>query len=208
MGIVAVGDSLVATDDSWAYWLSRAMGLSLRNLAVGGSRSGDVLGQLPGLAEEGYAVACLTVGTNDILFDWDAGRFADNVATIVRTAKESAEQVLTPTIALGLAGFPGTGAAFRRGVREANAILEGSGALVFAGSDLRGPRTMSPDRIHPTQTGQLILADRAAELLGVTPLPSTLAGSAGATDWQGYYRTGARQMPRRMVERALRRRIY
>jgi lysophospholipase L1-like esterase len=208
MGVVAIGDSLVATDESWAHWLSRVMGLPLRNLAVGGSQSKDVVGQLPRLGDEKYAVACLTVGTNDILFDWDAERFADNLATIVAAARASAELVVTPTISLALAGFPGSGAAFRRGARQANAILEGSGALVFSGSDLRGPRTMSPDRIHPTVTGQLILADRAAEALGVTPLPSTLAEDAGPTGWQDYYGIGVREASRRMVKRALGRRLF
>jgi lysophospholipase L1-like esterase len=177
VGVVAIGDSLVATDDSWAYWLSRAMGLPLRNLAVGGSQSKDVVGQLSGLGDEQYAVACLTVGTNDILFDWHAERFADNLATIVAAATASAGHVVVPTINLALAGFPGSRAAFRQEAQQANAILEQSGALVFSGSDLRGPRTMSPDRIHPTVTGQLILADRAAEALGVRPLPSALASA-------------------------------
>jgi lysophospholipase L1-like esterase len=208
MGVVAIGDSLVATDGSWAEWLSRAMGLPLRNLAVGGSQSRDVLGQLPRLREETYAVACLTVGTNDILFDWDAGRFADNVAMIVAAAKDSAAQLVTPTITLALAGFPGTGAEFRRRVRAANAILDASGALVFVGSDLRGPRLMSPDRIHPTGTGQLVLADRAAAALGVTPLPSTLAPSAPMTARKNYYRVGAQQASRRIIKRALGREFY
>lgn len=120
-------------------------------------------------------MACLSVGTNDILFDWGAERFADNVATIVATVEVYAEKVVAPTIALALAGFPGTGTGFRRRARQANAVFERSGALVFSGSDLRGPRTMSPDRIHPTPAGQLILADRAAKVLGVVPAPSTVA---------------------------------
>ena len=63
MGIVALGDSLVAVDQSWGYSLSRAMGLPLRMLAVGGSRSGDVLRQVASLGDERYDVACLSVGT-------------------------------------------------------------------------------------------------------------------------------------------------
>ena len=175
MGIVAMGDSIVAADDSWAYWLSRAMELPLRNVAAGGSLSDDVVGQLPRLAGRKYAVACLSVGTNDILFDWDAVRFSRNVATIVAAVEGSADKLVVPTISLGLAGFPGTGADFRQRAGQANSILERSGAVVFSGSDLQGPRTMSPDRIHPTVAGQLILADRAAKALGVAPLPSDLA---------------------------------
>jgi lysophospholipase L1-like esterase len=174
VSIVAIGDSIVAADESWAHWLSRSLERPLRNFAVGGSRSDDVVGQLSRLGREEYAVACLSVGTNDILFDWDAERFADNVATIVATVETDGARVVAPTIPLTLAGFPGTGTEFRRRAGQANAVLERSGALVFSGGDLHGPRTMSPERIHPTPAGQLVLADRAAEVLGVVPVPSTL----------------------------------
>src|SRR5688500_17748463 len=172
MGIIALGDSLLGTEQSWAYWVSRAMGVPLRTVAVGGSRSGDVLRQLAPITDEHYDVACLTVGTNDILFDWDLERYAANVAAIVAAAGECAERVITPTVSLGLAAFPGSGSEFRRRVQQANAVLDRSGALVFSGSDLRGPRLLMADRIHPTVAGQLVLADRAAALLGVAPAPS------------------------------------
>jgi hypothetical protein len=208
MGVVAVGDSLVNADRSWAYWLSRAMGEQLHRVSIDGSLSRDVLDQLPQLGAHQYVVACLTVGTNDILFDWDADAFADNVSTIVAAAAETAERVVTPTISLGLAAFPGSGSEFRRRVRQANVILGESGALVFSGSDVRGPRLMSADRIHPTVAGQLVLADRAAELLGVTPVPSSGDHDTGAAGWSAYYRVAAGQVPRRIVKRALGRPTY
>jgi hypothetical protein len=208
MGVVAVGDSLVNADESWAYWLSRAMGQPLHRVSVDGSLSRDVLDQLPQLRGHQYAVACLTVGTNDILFGWDADAFADNVATIVAAAAETAERVVTPTISLGLAAFPGSGSEFRRRVRQANAVLTESAALVFSGSDLRGPRLMSADRIHPTAVGQLVLADRAAELLGVTPVPSSGDHDTRASGWSSYYRVAAGQVPRRIIKRALGRPMY
>jgi hypothetical protein len=208
MGVVALGDSLVDADQSWAYWLSRAMGLPLRRVSAGGSLSRDVLRQLPELRGGRYDVACLTVGTNDILLDWDRDAFADNLATIVGAAKASADRVVAPTISLGLASFPGTGAEFRRRVVQANSVIHDSGVLVVSGSDLRGPRTMSADRIHPTATGQLVLADRAAELFGVSPLPSSLDEGARRLAWRDYYAVGARQVPRRVLKRALGRPLY
>jgi len=208
MGIVAVGDSLVNAELSWAHWLSRAMHQQLDRVSVDGSRSAGVREQVRLLRGRRYTVACLTVGTNDILFDWDAGAFADNLAAIVGTAGECAERVVAPTISLGLASFPGSGAVFRRRVQEANAVLGKSGALIFAGDDLRGPRLMGPDRIHPTLVGQLVLADRAAVLLGVAPVPSSLAARDRAPGWSSYYQVTASQVPRRIVKRALGRPMY
>lgn len=208
MGIVAVGDSLVNADLSWAHWLGRAMEGPLDRVSVDGARSAGVREQVRLLSGRQYAVACLTVGTNDILFDWHVETFADNVAAVVGAVGESAERVVVPTISLALASFPGSGAAFRRRARQANEVLSESGALVVVGDDLRGPRLMGPDRIHPTLVGQLVLADRAAELLGVAPSPSSLAARDRAPGWSSYYRVTAGQVPRRMVKRALGRPMY
>ena len=102
----------------------------------------------------------------------------------------------------------GAGPEFRRQAREANSIIEKSGALVFSGSDLQGPRTMMPDRIHPTVVGQLVLADRAAQILGVTPRPSSLDEETRDLAWRAYYRTAARLTPRRLAKRVLGRRPF
>lgn len=208
MGIVALGDSMLVDDQSWGYWLNRAMGLPLRTVAVGGARSDDVVQQLPSLGDERYDVACLSVGTNDILFDWDVERFTDNLAAIVSAAGESAERVVTSTISLGLASFPGSASEFGRRVRQANSVLSESGALVISGSDLRGPRLMGADRVHPTAAGQLVLADRAAQLLDVHPPPSSLTDRTRVRGRWMYYRVTAGQVPRRIVKRALGRPMY
>ena len=206
--LLAVGDSIVHAEDSWAAWLASAMDLPLRRVSANGARSADVLEQLPSLAGERYAVACLSVGTNDVLFDWDADAFAERLELIVSAAAESAERVVAPTITHALAGFPGGGSGFRRRVEEANAALAACGALVIAGDDLRGPRLLQPDRIHPTVEGQLLLADRAAAALGVTTAPSSLADApVGAARW-AYHRVAAGQAPRRLAKRALRRPAY
>ena len=155
MGIVAIGDSLINADRSWAYWLGLALGQPLHRVSVDGSLSRDVVDQLPPLAGQRYAVACLSVGGNDVMFGWDADEFADNLATIVAAATASAERVVVQTISLGLASFPGSAAAFRRDARQANSIIRECGALVLAGDDLRGPRHLGADRIHPTLAGQL-----------------------------------------------------
>jgi hypothetical protein len=208
MGIVAIGDSLINADRSWAHWLGLAMGQPLHRVSVDGALSRDVVDQLPPLAGEQYAVACLSVGGNDVMFEWDADEFADNLATIVAAATASAERVVVQTISLGLASFPGSAAAFRRHAQHANSIIRGCGALVLAGDDLRGPRHLVADRIHPTLAGQLVLADRAAAVLGVTPPPSLLYEGPLEVARSAYYRVTADQVPRRIVKRALRRPIY
>ncbi len=208
MTLVAVGDSIVHAEDSWGAWLARAMGADLRRVSANGARTEDVLEQLPLVAGERYAVACLSIGTNDVLFDWDAEVYAERLGRIVGALGEAAEQVVAATVSLSLAGFPGGGSGIRRRAVEANAAIAASGATVIAGDDLHGPRLLQADRIHPTQQGQLLLADRAATALGVVPLPSTLAQpSAGADRWT-YHRVAAGQAPRQAVKRALRRPMY
>ena len=208
MTLIVLGDSIVHAEDSWAAWLARSMGEPLRRLSANGARSDDVLEQLQGLAGERHATACLSVGTNDVLFDWDAAGFADRLGRIVEAVGASADRVVVPTISLSLARFPGGGPEFRRRVQEANTALAASGALVIRGDDLSGPRLLQPDRIHPTAEGQLLLADRAATALGVNPRPSSLAEAPVGSDRWAYHRVAAGQAPRRALKRLLGRPTY
>ncbi len=208
MILVAVGDSLVHAEESWPAWLARAMGHPLRRVSANGARSADVLDQLPALAGERYAVACLSVGTNDVLFDWDADAFRERLDRTVTALRASADHVVTTSVTRSLGRFPGGGSELRTRVAEANAALRASGITVVAGEDLQGPRLLQADRIHPTPEGQLLLADRAAAALGVTPAPSSLAGPHGRVDRWAYHRVGAGQAPRRALKRVLRRPAY
>ncbi len=208
MTLVAVGDSIVHAEDSWAAWLGRAMGAEVRRVSANGARTADVLEQVSSLSGERYAVACLSVGSNDVLFDWDAEAYAARLSRIVATLGEAADRVVATTVSLALGGFPGGGTGLRRRAEEANAAIAASGATVIAGADLHGPRLMQADRIHPTQEGQLLLADRAATALGVAPLPSTFARPAAGADRWTYHRVAAGQAPRHAVKRALRRPMY
>ena len=74
--------------------------------------------------------------------------------------------------------------------------------------DLRGPRHLGADRIHPTLAGQLVLADRAAAVLDVTPPPSSLHDGPLEVARSAYYLVTADQVPRRMAKRLLGRPIY
>jgi hypothetical protein len=204
VGIVALGDSILDNDESWAYWLGRASGLPLTRLAVGGAKSPDVLDQLPLLDGHSYEIACIAVGTNDVLLAWDPIRFADNLAVVVAAASDCADRVVAQTIPLGLRQFPGGGQQVRRRVERANAIVEGSGALVVAGEDLRAPRLMATDRIHPSTQGQLLLADRAAKLLGIEPRPSSLHDGSRDFARGAYLRDTCQLTAKGILKRALR----
>jgi hypothetical protein len=203
--IVALGDSIISADESWAHWLSLATRQPLTRLSCGGAQSPDVLAQLPGLVAPRYGLVLLTVGTNDVLFDWDPDRFAEDLGVIVGTAQQVADRVVTQTIPLGLRHFPGDGFALRRRIEQANASIEGSGALVVAGTDLRAPRTLMSDRIHPTTQGQLVLADRAAELLGIEPRPSSFHDGSRDFSRGAYLRDTWELTAKGIAKRALRR---
>ena len=206
--LVALGDSIVHADDSWASWLARAMDLPLRRLSANGARSVAVLDQLPALAGERYAVACLSVGVNGPLFAWDAEAFRQRLSTIVAAAGAAAERVVVPTVSRALGRFPGSGQVLLRRCDEANAALMSCGALVIAGDDLHGPRLLQADRIHPTLEGHLLLADRAAAALGVSPPPSSLPAGPRPVSRGSYYRVAAEQAPRRLAKRLLGRPFY
>ena len=98
----------------------------------------------------------------------------------------------------GLAGA-GDGPAAAASLRERRPL---------AGDDLSGPRLLQPDRVHPTERGQLLPADRAATALGVTPSPSSLAAAPVGSGRWAYHREAAGQSPRRALKRILRRPTY
>ncbi len=208
MRLVAVGDSIVHAEDSWAAWLGRAMGADVRRISANGARTDDVLEQLSSLAGERYAVACLSIGTNDVLFDWDAEAYAVRLSRIVAALGEAADRVVAATVSLALAGFPGGGAASGAAPRRPTRRSQPAARRSSRGMTCTGRGCCRRTASTPPEEGQLLLADRAAAALGVVPLPSTLAQpSAGADRWT-YHRVAAGQAPRHAVKRALRRPMY
>lgn len=201
-GILCAGDSIINADRSWGYWLSQATGHSLDRVSVGGSTSTEALPQIARI-DGRYELACLTVGTNDALRDWSPEKFERNVAELVAGLRSHAEQVIAQTIPTSLAYYPGVGREVRRRVEAANEIIRSAGVLVTEGADLRGMPLMSPDRIHPAVAGQVLLADRAAEQLGIEPAPSTLFDGAPDFRRADYPKMVAARLPKRLVKRAM-----
>ena len=137
-------------------------------------------------------MGCLYIGVNDVrALDWDAAAFAADHARAVAFLRERCDRVLLVTIPEDL-GRPRAG-----GIDEANAIILAAGETVV---DLRGfgaRNLVMTDHVHPTAFGQVWIAERALQALGmeVRVWPSTLIAPAERSrlrslqgDWTYVYR--------------------
>jgi len=184
--VLGLGDSITAGPDEgaygvrprpWAQWLAEAADLPFHRLAQPGAQTPWMAAELLPRAREGYALACLHAGTNDVRSPaWDAGAFEAALAAILGALAPRAERVCVATIPLDL-GRPPAGAK----VADLNAIVRrqaaATGATVVALDDLRGWRLLLPDAVHPTALGQLVIASRAAAALAGWPDPGAIAGA-------------------------------
>ncbi len=187
-GVVAVGDSITRGTgtaslgvhcQSWALWLAQTMQLPCRNLAQDGAVVPDVVAaQLP-LVRHAYAVGAVHVGANDVRSpSFRPDEYAAGLDAIVAHVTAHAARSVVCTLPLDL-GRPRAG----EKVRGANAIIRTvaarHGAVVAELADLAGPTRIQPDAVHPTAAGQVEIADRAAEALGLSVLPSSSAPARG-----------------------------
>jgi lysophospholipase L1-like esterase len=179
-GVLAFGDSITngggelqwgVALQSWALWMARGLGLPYTGYAVDGARVRDVVEQqIPALLERTarpqarYDVGCLYIGVNDVRAeDWDAAAFAADHARAVAFLRERCERVLLVSLPEDL-GRPRAGF-----VEEANAIILAA-AREHVLCDLRrfGARNLvMTDHVHPTAFGQVWIAERALESLGM-----------------------------------------
>jgi len=204
---VAVGDSLVNAGRSWAFLLAESGGLRLTRHSVGGADSAKVLEQLPSLTDHRYEVGALSVGANDVLSGWSAPTFEANLFRIVAAMTGVCDRVLLQTIPAGLGRVFGA-PDFRGKVIVANGIIADVAAVhqscsVVDATDLAGSRLMSPDRVHPTDAGQAVLAGRAAEALGFALQPSPTASQSVGFSAVEYAFGAARSSAHTMAKRAL-----
>jgi lysophospholipase L1-like esterase len=208
LGVLALGDSITngggelqwgVALQSWALWVARGLALPYTGHAVDGARIGDIVRVQVAAIRPGarYDLGCLYAGVNDVRApDWDPRAFADGYAVALAALAACCDRLLVVTIPLDL-GRPRAGAA----VAEANAVIEAAarrhGALVL---DLRGfgaRNLVMTDHVHPTAFGQVAIAERALDVLGmeVHVRPSTLIAPGGRTrlralqgDWTYVYR--------------------
>jgi lysophospholipase L1-like esterase len=217
-GLVALGDSITRGGGnmafgvyprSWAHWLADALELPYTGLARDAATAGDVVAaQVPRLGT-GYDVGCLHIGVNDVRSTaWDEDAFARDFTAALEALAGRCARTVALTIPLDL-GRPRAGAK----VGDANRVIRGAaaatGAVVVALDDLRGPRAVLPDAVHPHAAGQVEIADRAARALEAPRLPSSLAERdrgprAEARFARAYARMWARDVGRRVREGGLR----
>lgn len=190
-GIVAVGDSIIngrtysvtVPSQSWALWVAQAAGMGFTRYSVGGASSTDVVTkQLPLIERDDYAVAGLTMGANDVLLDWDEGRYAANLHTALTHLTAHAERVVVSNLPASFRRLPGAPGHFRTRVAAVNRIVDQAvvehGALLLDVRDLTGVRLTRADKVHPSAVGMLEMGDRAALALGIEPLPSAMLDGA------------------------------
>jgi hypothetical protein len=177
-GLVCIGDSILAAPRSWGRLLADAGDWPLVRHAVRGARSWQVLDQVHPLAGRRYAVGALSMGANDVLFEWDAQRYDANLRAVLSVMLATCDRVLVQTFPHAFRRFPGSSPQRRRDVVTADRIIESAvadlGGDLLDGSDLRG-QLLCPDRVHPSVRGHLLLADRAAALVGLPDRPSRTA---------------------------------
>jgi hypothetical protein len=142
--------------------------------------------QLPAVRDGfSYDLGCLYVGVNDVRApDFDSRVFAEDYDIALAFLAERCDRVLAVLLPDDL-GRPR--AAF---VGEANAVISAAatrhGALLL---DLRGfgaRNLVMTDHVHPTAFGQVWIAERALDALGmeVRVRPSTLISPASRTRWR------------------------
>jgi lysophospholipase L1-like esterase len=183
LGVLAFGDSITngggelqwgVALQSWALWTARALGLAFTSYATDGARVADVAGaQLAAARTRSahpdalYDLGCFHIGVNDVRsLDWDPEAFAADLRVVVDFLAERCDRVVVLTIPLDL-GRPRAGGK----VEGANAVLEAEarrvGATVVDLRGFRGRGVLMADHVHPTALGQVAIAERVVDALGV-----------------------------------------
>jgi lysophospholipase L1-like esterase len=194
LGVLAFGDSITngggelqwgVALQSWALWTARALGLAFTSYAVDGSLVGEVADEQLDAArtrsahpDARYDVGALHIGANDVReLDWDPELFAAGLRIVVDYLEERCDRVVLLTIPLDL-GRPRAGAK----VEAANTAIEAEARRVGATLvDLRGFRgrgVMMADHVHPTALGQVAIAERVVDALGVVGMRTFVRPSA------------------------------
>ena len=184
-GVVAVGDSIIhggftraqfVTPRSWAEHLAEIGGWQFTRFARGGDPSRLVVEeQLPLVVRDDYDVGALTVGANDVLFEWDEGQFAANLDTILARLGDVADRVVVTSMSPSFRRLPGEDKRIPQAVSTVNDIIARTAskhrALVVDLADFTSRRWIRPDRAHPTALGSVEIGQRAAEVLGLERAP-------------------------------------
>lgn len=182
-GLVAIGDSITYGEGAmalgvpalgWAQWLARALDLPYTCYAVNGARTADVLRDQLSRVRPGHDVATLYAGVNDVRDPgFDITAYERDLDTVAAALAERAERLLMLTMPHDL-GRPACAPKPAHANSVVRRVAGRHAAIVADLADLRGWGLVLPDAVHPTPSGQLEMADRAARALGCAVMPSAL----------------------------------
>jgi lysophospholipase L1-like esterase len=163
--VLAFGDSLTAGTgaaeaESYPAVLATLIGRKVVNAGIPGELSAEGAARLPELLErEKPALLLLCHGGNDLLQKQDTGRLAENLRTMIRTAREKGVAVVllaVPAPDLSLSPPP----LYEEVAREFAVPLEGK-----ALAKILSKHSLKSDYIHPNAAGYKQLAAAVAALL-------------------------------------------
>lgn len=164
--ILAFGDSLThgtgaEPDDSYPAVLERRLGRRVVRSGVPGELSGEGRERLPGVLDRvAPDLLVLCHGGNDILRGRDADTAADNLAAMVRLARERGIEVLLIGVPERSLMFHDTADFYYRVAEETGVPLESE-----AIAHIIGEPALKSDQIHPNASGYRYLAEAIHGLL-------------------------------------------
>jgi lysophospholipase L1-like esterase len=181
LGVLAFGDSITngggelqwgVALQSWALWVARGLGLPFTSFATDGATVCDVVSrQVPEARRRSpspdaqYDLGCIYIGVNDVRrFDWDAARFEEGFGQAVGFLRRRCRRVLVLTAPLDL-GRPRAGAKVADLNFRIERVAAELGALVLDLSDFGARNLVMTDHVHPTALGQIVIAERALNVL-------------------------------------------
>ncbi|MDQ0015243.1 lysophospholipase L1-like esterase [Variovorax boronicumulans] len=169
--VLAIGDSLTfgygaSPDASWPVKLGEITGWQVENAGVNGDTSAGALQRLPSLLAAGsYDAILIGIGGNDMLRGVSASATRDNIAALVKEAREH-----TPHVALLATPAPDAMRAFVGSLSDApfyEEVAKSGQALLVANvySSVLSNASLRSDRIHANAEGYAKVAQLLADQL-------------------------------------------
>lgn len=167
--VLALGDSLTfgygaPPDASWPVKLGEITGWQIENAGVNGDTSAGALQRLPSLLAAGsYDAILIGIGGNDMLRGVSASATRDNIAALVKEAREH-----TPHVALLATPAPDAMRAFVGSLSDApfyEEVAKSEQALLVANvySSVLSDTSLRSDRIHANAEGYTRIAQLLAD---------------------------------------------
>jgi len=167
--VLAIGDSLTfgygaSPDASWPVKLGEITGWQVENAGINGDTSAGALQRLPSLLAAGsYDAILIGIGGNDMLRGVSASATRDNIAALVKEAREH-----TPHVALLATPAPDAMRAFVGSLSDApfyEEVAKSGQALLVANvySSVLSDASLRSDRIHANAQGYAKVAQLLAD---------------------------------------------